>query len=144
MVDLYHQYQNIKDEVDAAIHNVISSCSFINGQDTKLFGSELEEYLNAKHVIPCGNGTDALQIALMALNLDPGDEVITTPFTFIATAEVIELLKLKPVFVDVCPDNYLMDLDKLEKKNNSKDEGYITCSFIWASCRHVKTYEYSE
>lgn len=125
MVDLYHQYHDIKDEVDTAIHNVISSCSFINGQDTKLFGAELEEYLNTKHVIPCGNGTDALQIALMALDLQPGDEVITTPFTFIATAEVIELLKLKPVFIDVCPDNYLMDLDKLEKQIGQRTKAIL-------------------
>ena len=81
MVDLYHQYLNIKDEVDAAMNNVINSCSFINGMDTKLFANELQEYLGVNHAIPCGNGTDALQIALMALELEAGDEIITTPFT---------------------------------------------------------------
>ena len=98
MVDLYHQYQAIKDDIDTAMQNVISSCAFINGPDVKLFSSELGDFLDVKHVIPCANGTDALQIALMSLDLEPGDEVITTPFTFIATAEVIELLRLKPVF----------------------------------------------
>ena len=94
MVDLYHQYLNIKDEVDAAMNNVITSCSFINGTDTKLFANELQDYLSVNHAIPCGNGTDALQIALMALDLAEGDEIITTPFTFIVTAEVIEYLSL--------------------------------------------------
>ena len=125
MVDLYHQYLNIKDEVDAAMNNVINSCSFINGMDTKLFANELQEYLGVNHAIPCGNGTDALQIALMALELEAGDEIITTPFTFIATAEVIELLKLKPVFVDVCPNTYLMDLNEVESKITNRTKVII-------------------
>ncbi len=125
MVDLYHQYLNIKDEVDAAMNNVINSCSFINGMDTKLFAKELQEYLGVNHAIPCGNGTDALQIALMALDLEAGDEIITTPFTFIATAEVIELLKLKPVFVDVCPNTYLMDLNEVESKITNRTKVII-------------------
>lgn len=87
MVDLVGQYYKIKDEVDAAIQDVIASAAFINGPAVKAFQSDLEHYLNIKHVIPCGNGTDALQVALMALGLQPGDEVITTTFTFIATAE---------------------------------------------------------
>ncbi|HIF14819.1 MAG TPA: DegT/DnrJ/EryC1/StrS family aminotransferase [Bacteroidetes bacterium] len=110
MVDLYHQYLTIKDDIDTAMQSVISSCAFINGPDVKLFSSELEQYL----------GTDALQIALMSLNLEPGDEVITTPFTFIATAEVIELLRLKPVFVDVDPETYLMDVDQVKNKITKK------------------------
>ena len=125
MVDLYHQYLHIKDEVDAAMNNVISSCSFINGMDTKLFAKELEEYLGVEHAIPCGNGTDALQIALMALDLEEGDEIITTPFTFIATAEVIELLKLKPVFVDVCPNSFLMDINEVESKITNRTKVVI-------------------
>ena len=106
MVDLHGQYLKIKDEVDAAIAGVLDSCAFINGPEVKEFQRELEEYLGVKHVIPCGNGTDALQIAMMALNLQPGDEVITADFTYAATAEVIALLKLKPVLVDVYKDNF--------------------------------------
>lgn len=116
MVDLTGQYLKIKEEVDAAIAGVIESTAFINGPEVKEFAKELEAYLGVKHVIPCANGTDALQIALMALNLQPGDEVITTPFTFIATSEVISLLKLKPVFVDVDPRLYTIDPSKIEEK----------------------------
>lgn len=109
MVDLGGQYQKIKPEVDKAIQEVIENTSFINGPSVKQFQKNLEEYLNVKHVIPCGNGTDALQVALMALDLKPGDEVITTSFTFIATAEVIALLQLTPVLVDVDPDTFNID-----------------------------------
>ena len=114
MVDLQSQYQGIKDEVGQAINEILNSCQFINGTAVKEFEKNLSEYLAVKHVIPCANGTDALQIALMALGLEPGDEVITTPFTFVATAEVIALLRLKPVFVDVHPDTFNMDETKLE------------------------------
>jgi len=109
MVDLMTQYQQIKTEVDAALMNVIENAQFINGPDVQLFQKELEEYLGAKHVIPCANGTDALQIALMALDLKPGDEVITPSFTYIATTEVMALLGLKPVFVEVDPDTFCID-----------------------------------
>lgn len=115
MVDLKRQYEKIKPEVDAAIHRVIDSTAFIGGEDVKLFATELSEYLGVKHVIPCANGTDALQIALMALGLKPGDEVITTSFTFIATVEVIALLRLKPVFVDVQADTFTMDPESLKQ-----------------------------
>ena len=98
MVDLKGQYSKIKDRVDKVVLDVISSSAFINGPEVKEFAKDLEKYLGVKHVIPCGNGTDALQIALMALGLEPGDEVITTDFTFAATVEVIGLLKLTPVF----------------------------------------------
>ena len=101
MVDLSTQYQKIKTEVDAAVLKVIESCAFINGPAVQSFRANLESYLNVKHVIPCANGTDALQIALMALDLKPGDEVIVPSFTYVATAEVIGLLKLTPVLVDV-------------------------------------------
>src|ERR1035437_5474685 len=114
MVDLRGQYLKIKDEVDAAIAGVLDSCAFINGPEVKEFQKELEQYLGVKHVIPCGNGTDALQIAMMALNFQPGDEVITADFTYAATAEVIALLKLKPVLVDVYKDNFSINPRALE------------------------------
>lgn len=114
MVDLTGQYQRHKTEIDNAIQEVIDSTSFIKGPAVKSFEDELASYMGVKHCISCGNGTDALQIAIMALGLQPGDEVITTPFTFIATIEVIRLLKLIPVLVDVQPDTFNMDPDLLE------------------------------
>ena len=114
MVDLVGQYEKIQAEVDSAVLSTIRSCMFINGPEVKSFQSELEAYLNIKHVIPCANGTDALQIAMMALNLEPGDEVITANFTYVATAEVIALLKLKPVLVDVLPGTFLIDPKAIE------------------------------
>ena len=101
MVDLQTQYQNIKEDIDRGIQAVIDSAAFIKGAAVSSFQANLEQYTGAKHVIPVGNGTDALQIALMALGLKPGDEVITPTFTFIATAEVVALLGLTPVVVDV-------------------------------------------
>ncbi len=115
MVDLKSQYDRIKTEVDEAIQDVINTSAFINGPVVKEFAADLENYLGVKHVIPCANGTDALQVALMALGLKPGDEVISTSFTFIATVEVIALLGLKPVLVDVDPYNYNIDPAELEK-----------------------------
>lgn len=115
MVDLAGQYKHIKNEVDTAIQSVIDSTAFIGGPEVKDFQADLEKYLNVKHVIPCANGTDALQIAMMALDLKPGDEVITASFTFVATAEVIALLQLKPVVVDVLPDTFNIDPFALEK-----------------------------
>lgn len=114
MVDLKGQYQKIKEEIDNEISKVIDSSAFINGPIVKEFQTNLAAYLGCKHVVTCGNGTDALQIAMMALGLQPGDEVITTPFTFIATVEVVALLGLTPVFVDVRPDTYNIDVDKIE------------------------------
>lgn len=114
MVDLVSQYEKIKPAVDSAIASILETAQFINGPEVKAFQTELEAYLGAKHVIPCANGTDALQIALMALDLKPGDEVITPSFTFIATTEVIALMGLKPVFVDVDADTFCMDVAMLE------------------------------
>ncbi|QCX54323.1 DegT/DnrJ/EryC1/StrS aminotransferase family protein [Elizabethkingia sp. JS20170427COW] len=114
MVDLQSQYQKIKEEVDSAVVNVMGSAAFVNGPEVKEFTTELQDYLGAKHVIPCGNGTDALQIALMALGLKEGDEVITADFTFAATVEVIHLLKLKAVLVDVDYDTFTIDTEKLK------------------------------
>lgn len=113
MVDLKRQYEKIKPEVDAAMLRVVESAAFINGPDVAAFARELESYLGVKHVIPCANGTDALQMALMALDLQPGDEVITPSFTYIATIEVVALLRLKPVFVDVHPDTFTMDVNSV-------------------------------
>lgn len=115
MVDLLGQYQKIKSEIDKAVLDVIASSAYINGPEVKSFQKELEDYLHCKHVIPCANGTDALQIAMMALKLEPGDEVITADFTYAATAEVIGLLRLTPVLVDVLPDTFTIDPDALEK-----------------------------
>ncbi len=125
MVDLQKQYQEIKQEVDSSIQEVINNCTFINGPTVKQFQANLEKYLEVKHVIPCGNGTDSLQVALMALDLQPGDEVITTTFTFIATAEVIALLKLTPVLVDVYPDTFNIDMDAVEKAITDKTKAVI-------------------
>lgn len=125
MVDLKRQYQKIKTEIDAAIGNVIESTSFIGGQDVNKFASELAEYLGVKHVIPCANGTDALQIALMALGLKPGDEVITASYTYIATVEVVALLGLTPVFVDVDADTFTMNAECVRKAITSKTKAII-------------------
>jgi dTDP-4-amino-4,6-dideoxygalactose transaminase len=113
MVDLYGQYFRIKDEIDTAIQDVIRSSVFIKGGKVNEFEDHLSKYLQAG-VIACGNGTDALQLAFMALELQPGDEVITTPFTFVATAEVLALLGLKPVFTDVSPETFNMDVSAIE------------------------------
>ncbi len=125
MVDLVGQYEKIKPEVDEAILKVMEEASFIGGPAVKSFQGNLEEYLGVKHVIPCANGTDALQVALMALGLKPGDEVITTSFTFIATAEVIALLQLTPVLVDVEPDTYNIDPRAIEKAVTPKTKAII-------------------
>ncbi|MEM9823751.1 MAG: DegT/DnrJ/EryC1/StrS family aminotransferase [Bacteroidota bacterium] len=114
MVDLKNQYLRIKPEIDAAIESICHSSQFIGGSTVKAFAEDLAHFLDAKWVIPCGNGTDALQLALMACGLEAGDEVITTPFTFISTAEVIALLNLKPVFVDIKPDTFQIDVDLIE------------------------------
>jgi UDP-2-acetamido-2-deoxy-ribo-hexuluronate aminotransferase len=115
MVDLKGQYEKIKAEVDKAVLDVVASSAYINGPEVKSFQAELEKYLGVKHVIPCANGTDALQVTMMALGFQPGDEVITASFTYVATAEVIALLKLKPVLVDVNPDTFTIDPDAFEK-----------------------------
>lgn len=125
MVDLKGQYEKIKSEVDAGIQEVINTTAFINGPAVKEFQADLEKYLNVKHVIPCANGTDALQIAMMALNLKPGDEVITASFTYVATAEVIGLLGLTPVLVDVYPDTFDIDVEAIEKAITPKTKAIV-------------------
>ncbi len=125
MVDLVSQYEKIKPEVDSALLSVLEAAAFINGPEVSNFQSELETYLDVEHVIPCANGTDALQIAMMALDLQPGDEVITASFTYIATAEVIALLKLKPVLVEVDPDTFLIDPEAVRKAITAKTKAVV-------------------
>jgi dTDP-4-amino-4,6-dideoxygalactose transaminase len=125
MVDTKTQYLAIKEEVDAAIHEVLDSAAYINGKAVKDFAQHLATYLDVQHVIPCANGTDALQIAMMALGLQPGDEVITPSFTYIATTEVVALLNLKPVFVDVDPVTYCMDIESLKKAITPKTKAIV-------------------
>jgi UDP-2-acetamido-2-deoxy-ribo-hexuluronate aminotransferase len=125
MVDLITQYEKVKPAVDRAIQNVISNAQFINGPDVAAFQSELESYLGVSHIIPCANGTDALQIALMALGLKPGDEVITPSFTYIATTEVMALLGLKPIFVEVDKDTFCIDPDRIREAVTSKTKAIV-------------------
>ncbi len=125
MVDLKRQYQKIKPEVDTAIQRVIDNTAFIAGEDVKLLAKELAAYLGVNHVIPCANGTDALQIALMALGLKPGDEVITPSFTYIATVEVMALLRLQPVFVDVDPDTFTVNIEEIRKAITPKTKAIV-------------------
>lgn len=125
MVDLQGQYEKIKPEIDKAIQEVITSTAFINGPAVRDFQADLEKYLGVKHVIPCANGTDALQVAMMGLGLKPGDEVITTSFTFIATAEVIALLGLTPVLVDVDPDTFNIDPAAIRKAITPKTKAIV-------------------
>ena len=115
MVDLQGQYHTIKDEINTSLQEIMETSAFINGPEVQKFQKELEEYLQVKHVIPCANGTDALQIAMMGLGLQPGDEVITADFTFAATVEVIALLQLTPVLVDVEPDTFNIDPTAIRK-----------------------------
>lgn len=125
MVDLRTQYQHIKPEIDQAIQDVLDSAIFIGGPAVTEFQQAFETYLGVKHVIPCANGTDALQIAMMALGLQPGDEVITPSFTYIATTEVIALLGLVPVFVDVDPRTFCIDPSKIEAAITSKTRAIV-------------------
>lgn len=125
MVDLKGQYEHIKDTVDASIQEVLDTTSYINGPAVHAFQKSLEEYLDVKHVIPCANGTDALQIAMMGLGLKPGDEVITADFTFAATVEVIALLQLTPVLVDVEADTFNISLDAVKKAITPKTKAIV-------------------
>ena len=134
MVDLSQQYQNIKHAVDKAIMDVVSSTKFINGPDVALFQQELASYLGVKHVITCGNGTDALQISMMGLGLKPGDEVITPSYTYIATTEVIGLLGLKPVFVDCDPKTFNISAEAIKRAITSKTKAIVPVHLYGQSC----------
>jgi dTDP-4-amino-4,6-dideoxygalactose transaminase len=134
MVDLKTEYQRLKNEIDTAVISVIESGAFINGKPVQDFSRALGDYLNVKHVIPCANGTDALQIAIMSLDLQPGDEVITPSLTFIATTEAVALLRLKPVFVDVDKKTFNIDIESLRKAITSKTKAIIPVHLYGQSC----------
>lgn len=125
MVDLQGQYEAIKDQINTSLQEIMQTSAFINGPEVQKFQKELENYLGAKHVIPCANGTDALQIAMMGLDLKPGDEVITADFTFAATVEVIALLQLTPVLVDVEPDTFNIDPEAIKRAITSKTKAIV-------------------
>jgi dTDP-4-amino-4,6-dideoxygalactose transaminase len=125
MVDLVNQYQDIKDQIRNSFDDILESAAFINGPEVQNFQKDLETYLGVKHVIPCANGTDALQIAMMGLGLKPGDEVITADFTFAATVEVIGLLQLTPVLVDVDPETFNIDPQAIEKAITPKTRAIV-------------------
>lgn len=125
MVDLKQQYLAIKQEVDAAILDVLDSSAFINGKPVQNLAADLSTYMGVKHTIPCANGTDALQISMMALDLQPGDEVITPSFTYIATTEVVALLRLKPVFVEVDAKTFCIDPDAIRKAITPKTKAIV-------------------
>ncbi|MBR5958889.1 MAG: DegT/DnrJ/EryC1/StrS family aminotransferase [Salinivirgaceae bacterium] len=137
MVDLKSQYQRIKPEIDAAIQGVIDSCQFVKGGEVKTFEAELAQYLGVKHVIGCGNGTDALQVALMALGLKPGDEVITTNFTFIATVEVIALLGLTPVLVDVDEQTFNIDIEAVKQAITPRTKAIVPVH-LFGQCANME------
>ena len=137
MVDLKSQYQRIKPQIDNAIQGVIDSCQFVKGAEVKTFEQELAQYLGVRHAIACGNGTDALQVALMALGLKPGDEVITTDFTFIATVEVIALLGLKPVLVDVDRATFNIDVEKVEKAITPRTKAIVPVH-LFGQCANME------
>ncbi len=134
MVDLKSQYMKIKPQVDKAINDVLSSTQFINGEHVKSFQKELANYLGVKHVITCANGTDALQISMMALGLKPGDEVITPSFTYIATTEVIGLLGLKPVFVDCDPNTFNISVEQIKKAITKNTKAIVPVHLFGQSC----------
>ena len=115
MVDLHRQYLRLKPELDQAMQQVLDNCAFINGSPVQNFATHLADYLKVPFVVPCGNGTDALQIALMALKLQPGDEVILPAFTYVAAIEVVALLGLTPVLVDVDPRTFNLDVNRIDK-----------------------------
>ena len=138
MVDLKGQYQKIKTEVDAAIQNVIDNTAFINGPAVKEFQADLERYLGVKNVIPCANGTDALQIAMMALGLKPGDEVITASHTYVATAEVIGLLGLTPILVEVHPDTFCINVDAIAKAITPKTKAIVPVH-LYGQCADMES-----
>lgn len=137
MVDLPGQYKHIKETVDASIQEVLNSAAYINGPYVKEFQADLEKYLDVKHVIPCANGTDALQIAMMGLGLTQGDEVITADFTFAATVEVIALLKLTPVLVDVEADTFNMDIEALKKAITPKTKAIVPVH-LFGQCANME------
>ncbi|MCT4699849.1 DegT/DnrJ/EryC1/StrS family aminotransferase [Tenacibaculum haliotis] len=137
MVDLQGQYAKIKPQVNKAFESILDTAYYIGGPEVKGFGSDLENYLDVKHVIPCANGTDALQIAMMGLGLEQGDEVITADFTFAATVEVIALLKLTPVLVDVEPDTFNIDIEALKEAITPKTKAIVPVH-LFGQCANME------
>src|SRR5215213_109048 len=138
MVDLKQEYLAIKKEVDAAVMEVLESCAFINEPQVQRFATNLASYNGVKVVIPCANGTDALQIAMMALNLKPGDEVILPVHTYVATAEVLALLGLVPVFTDVDPDTFNIDVRQIKDKITAKTKAIVPVH-LYGQCADMET-----
>lgn len=136
MCDIYGQYLTIKDEIDEAIQEVIKSTRFIKSGKVLDFEAKLANYLHT-HVISCGNGTDALQLAFMALELQPGDEVITTPFSFVSTIEVLVFLGLKPVFVDICPNTFNLDVSQIEKAITARTKAILPVH-LFGQCANMQ------
>lgn len=134
MVDLKGQYLKLKAEIDQAVLDVVSSCAYINGPAVKSFQAHMQEYHDVQHVIPCANGTDALQIAMMALDLKPGDEVIVPAFTYVSTAEVIALLHLKPVMVDVDPDTFNLTAELVEAAITPRTKAIVPVNLFGQAC----------
>lgn len=137
MVDLQGQYAPIKDQVQNSIHEIMETSAFINGPEVQKFQKELEQYLEVAHVIPCANGTDALQIAMMGLGLQPGDEVITADFTFAATVEVIALLQLTPVLVDVYPDTFNINTEAIRAAITPKTKAIVPVH-LFGQCANME------
>lgn len=134
MVDLHRQYLRLKPELDQAMQQVLDNCAFINGSPVQNFATHLADYLKVSFVVPCGNGTDALQIALMALKLQPGDEVILPAFTYVAAIEVVALLGLTPVLVDVDPRTFNLDVNRIEAAVSEKTKAIIVVHLFGQSC----------
>jgi len=140
MVDVLGQYKKYQDEIDGAIMQVVRSGAYINGPAVKRFEREMAEYLNVPHAIACASGTDALQIALMAIGVKPGDEIITTPFTFVATTETIALLGAKPVYVDIDPLTFNIDAEKIEERITPRTKAILPVHLFGQPCdiTHIK------
>ena len=136
MVDLKQQYLRLKPEIDAAVQRVLDSTAFIQGSSVYKFEEQLAQYTGSKHVVSCGNGTDALLAALMSLGVGTGDEVITVPFTFIATVEAIAFLGAKPVFVDVCADDFNMDIRQLKQAITPKSKAIVPVH-LYGQCANM-------
>jgi len=137
MVDLAGQYQRIKPEIDQAIQEVLDATDFIQGESVRAFENELSHYLGGSHVISCGNGTDALQLAMMALNFQPGDEIILPVHTYVATAEVVSLLRLKPVFVDVHEDTFTINVAAVEKRISKRTVAIVPVH-LYGQCAEME------
>ena len=137
MVDLVGQYEQIKDQVNSSLTQIMETAQFVNGPAVKKFQADLEQYLDVKHVIPCANGTDALQIAMMGLGLEQGDEVITADFTFAATVEVIALLKLTPVLIDIDKDTFTINIEALKKAITPKTKAIVPVH-LYGQCANME------